>query len=302
MNIALLYTRLRAEERLLADAFALRGTNVDLLDAREIKFDLADPSPWQRHSIVLDRCVSLTSSLTNVRILEHFGVRCVNSALTIELCSDKLRTTVSLIAAGVPVPRTLVASAPESALGAIETLGYPAVLKPTVGSWGRLVSRVNDRDAAEALVEHRDTLGSVNHHVYYIQEHIHKPGRDIRVFVVGGTAIAAITRTSSHWVTNTARGAVAAGHTISPELRDLCERAAAAVHADICAIDVLECPRRGLLVNEINHSMEFRNSITTSGVDIPGLVADYVLALVRGDTAAHAATSTVAHVPAGVPA
>lgn len=289
MHIALLHTRVRAEERLLADAFALRGAAVDLIDAREIQFDCGEPSAWRRYALVLDRCVSLTASLTSVRILEHFGVRCVNSAQAVEVCSDKLRTTLALMSAGVPVPRTMVANAAESALGAIGAMGYPAVLKPTVGSWGRLVSRVNDRDAAEALVEHRDALGSANHQVYYVQEHIDKPGRDIRVFVVGGVAIAAITRSSAHWVTNTARGAVAAGLAISPELRELCQRAAAAVRADICAIDVLECPRRGLLVNEINHSMEFRNSISTSGVDIPGLVVDHVLALARGEGAEGAA-------------
>lgn len=285
MRVALLYTRLRTEERMLADAFALRGIEADLLDAREVRFDVT-PAPhdahrWSEYAVVVDRCVSLTSAITNVRVLEHLGVRCVNSSLAVELCSDKLRTTLALHAAGIPVPRTMVATSPEGALDAIEAIGYPAVLKPTIGSWGRLVSRVNDRDAAEAIVEHRDTLGSVQQHVYYVQEHIRKPGRDIRVFVVGGRAIAAITRTSEHWVTNTARGAVAAGLSISSDLRDLCERSVASVHADICAIDVLECPDRGYLVNEINHSMEFRNSVTTSGVDIPGLVADHVIEIAR---------------------
>lgn len=281
MRIAMLHTRVRTEERMLADAFAGLGVEADLIDAREVVFDLADGARWRGYGAVLDRCISLTASLTNVRILEHFGVRCVNSAQAIEVCSDKLRTTLALLGAGIPSPRTLVGTSPESALAAVEQLGYPAVLKPTIGSWGRLVCRVNDRDAAEAIIEHRDTLGSVQQHVYYVQEHIDKPGRDIRVFVVGGEAVAAITRTSEHWVTNTARGAVAAGLSLTAELRALCERAAACVGADVCAIDVLECPRRGMLVNEINHSMEFRNSVTTSGVDIPGLVARYVVRIVR---------------------
>jgi [lysine-biosynthesis-protein LysW]--L-2-aminoadipate ligase len=285
MRISLLYTRVRTEERLLADAFAARGVTVDLVDARNLRFDLdpngPDAARWRECDIVMERCVSLTSALTNVRVLEHFGVRCVNSGHAIETCSDKLRTTLALLSAGVPVPQTLVASSAEGAMDAIETMGYPCVLKPTVGSWGRLVSRINDKDAAEAIVEHRDTLGSVQQHVYYVQEHVNKPGRDIRVFVIGGRAIAGITRTSEHWVTNTARGAVAAGLALDTELRELCERAAASVAADICAIDVLECPRRGYLVNEINHSMEFRNSITTSGVDIPGLMAEHVMTLAR---------------------
>jgi len=220
-------------------------------------------------------------------MIEHLGLRCINPAAAIELCSDKLRTSLALEAASVPTPRTLVATSPESALEAIEMLDYPVVLKPTIGSWGRLVSRINDRDAAEAIIEHRDTLGSVNHHVYYVQEHIDKPGRDIRVFVVGGRAIAAITRTSQHWVTNTARGARAAGFAIPDSLADICIRAVESVQADVAAVDILECPRRGFLVNEINHSMEFRNSIETSGVDIPGCVAEYAISLASKKT--HAA-------------
>lgn len=277
MRIAILHTRLRIEERHLADALIARGATVDLIDLRDIVFDPRDASPWSECDLVLDRSLSLTSSLTAVRMLEHLGVPCMNSSQAIELCSDKLRTSLALEAANVPTPRTLVATSPEGALLAIERIGYPAVLKPTIGSWGRLVSRVNDRDAAEAIIEHRDTLGGVHHHVYYVQEHIDKPGRDIRVFVVGGRAIAGITRSSAHWVTNTARGATAAGLEVPPDLAQICVSAAACVHADICAIDILECPRRGYLVNEINHSMEFRNSIITSGVDIPGLVADHAL-------------------------
>jgi len=279
VRIALLHTRLRVEERLLADAFIARGVEPDLIDLRQCVFDLSDPSPWTGYDAVFDRSVSLTCSLTAVGVIESFGVRCINSGRTIEVCSDKLRTSAALIAAGIPTPRTIVATDPESALEAVERIGYPAVIKPTIGSWGRLLARVNDRDAAEAVLEHRATLGSVAHHVHYIQEHIEKPGRDIRVFVVGGEPIAAIARASAHWVTNTARGAQASGLAVTPDLADLARRASACVGADLCAIDILECPVRGPLVSEINHSMEFRNSIDTTGVDIPGLVADHTLAI-----------------------
>lgn len=281
MRIAITHTRVRTEERLLAEALAGRGHAPDLIDLREVVFDLSNPGRWKDYDIVLDRCVSLSTSLTAVRLLEHYGVRCINTAQAIDWCSDKLRTSLALEAAGLPTPRVLVGTSPESALAAIEQVGYPAVLKPTIGSWGRLVSRVNDRDAAEAIVEHRDTLGSVAHHIYYVQEHVDKPGRDIRVFVVGGEAIAGITRTSAHWVTNTARGGQAAGLALASDLKSLCERAAQCVGADVCAIDILECPKRGFLVNEINHSMEFRNSIDTSGVDIPGAVAEHAIRVAR---------------------
>ncbi len=276
MRIALTYTRLRTEERLLLDAFEVEGIRAVPIDLRTVVFDPADASDWDEYDAVLDRSVSLTNSLTAVRLLESYGLRCINSLRAIETCSDKLATTIELIRAGVPTPGVRVATASESGLAAVEQIGYPAVLKPTIGSWGRLVARVNDRDAAEAILEHRETLGSAQQGVFYVQEHIDKPGRDIRVFVVGGEAIAAISRSSAHWVTNTSRGATAAGLEMTDELRDLCVRAAEAVSGDIVAIDVLECPRRGLLVNEINHSMEFRNSIATSGVNIPQLVVRQV--------------------------
>ncbi len=287
MRIAMTYTRLRTEERLLLDAFAAAGVDVTPIDLRDVVFDPSSVGEWSAYDAVLERSVSLTAGLTAARVLESVGLRCVNPSRAIEVCSDKMMTTLALLRAGVATPAVRVATAGESALRAVEAIGYPAVLKPTVGSWGRLVARVNDRDAAEAVIEHRETLGSAQQGVFYVQEHVDKPGRDIRVFVVGGSAVAAIVRTSEHWVTNTARGATAAGLSISDALRDPCERAVAAVGADVAAVDVLECPRRGLLVNEINHSMEFRNSIATTGVDIPGLVARHVarVARERRDTA-----------------
>ena len=207
MRIAMLYTRLRAEEQLLLDAFRDAGIAAEAIDTRTVAQGLDEPGPWLGFDAVFDRSLSLTASLTIGRVLEAWGVRCVNPIATVEACSDKLRTSLELVRRGVPTPRVRVATSPGAALAAIEAMGYPVVLKPTIGSWGRLVARVNDRDAAEALIEHRDTLGSVQHGVFYIQEHIDKPGRDIRVFVIGGEPVAAITRTSDHWVTNTARGA-----------------------------------------------------------------------------------------------
>jgi len=282
MRIAMTYTRLRAEERQLLDAFEGIGAPAAPIDLRTAVFDPADPCGWTRYDVALDRSVSLMNARTASRILEGFGIRSVNSAQSIETCSDKLATTIALIRAGVPTPRVRIATTADSGLDAVESLGYPAVLKPTVGSWGRLAARVNDRDAAEAVLEHRETLGSVHQGPFYVQEHIDKPGRDIRVFVVGGEPIAAIARRSEHWVTNTARGAVAEAWALSDRSRDVAAAAAAAVGAEIAAVDLLECPRRGLLVNEVNHSVEFRNSVEPTGVDIAERIARYVVGVAEG--------------------
>jgi len=279
MRIAMLYTRLRVEERLLIDAFDEASVGVDLIDTRSLVLDPADPGRWTGYDAVLDRSLSLTASLTIGVVLESFGVRVINPTSVTAICSDKLRTTLALERAGIATPGVRVALDQDSALDAIEEIGYPAVLKPTIGSWGRLVARLNDRDGAEAVIEHRAVLGSAQQGVYYVQEHIEKPDRDIRVFVVNHEPVAAIVRMSEHWVTNTARGATAANFELSTEAADLAIRSSRAVGADLVAVDLLECPERGLLVNELNHSMEFRNSVETTGVDIPGIVARRVIAI-----------------------
>ena len=179
--------------------------------------------------MVLERSVSAARGIYALRILEARGYRTVNRYATAATCWDKLMTTAALAEAGVPQPRINVAFTPESALAAIEQFGYPVVLKPVVGSWGRLLSKINDRDAAETVLEHKDVLGSYQHSIYYIQEYIQKPGRDIRAFVIGDQTICAIYRASEHWITNTARGGQASNCPVTPELHDICQRSARAV-------------------------------------------------------------------------
>lgn len=287
MRIGLLCSRIRVEERLLIDEFERRSIDHDIIDVRTIVFDVHEGAllPGGRriedYDVFFERCISQTQATAAARLVAARGVPCINHASVIETCGDKLQTSIALVASGVPTPRVKVALEPESALDAIEQNGYPAVLKPTVGSWGRLLARINDRDAAEAIVEHKSTLGSVQHSVFYIQEHVDKPGRDLRVFMVGDEPIAAIARASEHWITNTARGGSASRYEIGSECADLCRRAARAVASNtgggaILAIDLLEDSEGRLLVSEVNHTMEFRNSIEPTGVDIPGRMIDFV--------------------------
>src|SRR5437588_12379667 len=149
-----------------------------------------------------------------------------NAPAVTATCNDKLLTTLALLRANVPTPRTMLAFAEQTAIRGIEELGYPVVLKPVTGSWGRLLARINDRDAAEAVIEHQETLGSYQHHIHYVQEYIDKPQRDIRAFVVGDRTICAIYRTSEHWVTNTARASVASTCPVTPGRKGLSVQAA----------------------------------------------------------------------------
>ncbi len=278
--VGVLLSRVRVEEKLLLEAFERRGVRTKLLDDREIVLRL-DERPELGVDVVLERCIQHSRALYALAVLETHGIPTVNSFEVADVCGNKLLTTMRLIRDGVPSPRTRLAFTPESALVAVEELGYPAVLKPLVGSWGRLISKVNDRDAAESILEHKDVLGTYMHSIYYVQEYVDKPGRDIRAFVVGDETIAAIYRASPHWITNTARGGQATNCPVTPALDDLCVRAARAVGGGVVAVDVLESAG-GLLVNEVNYTMEFRNSIDTTGVDIPARVVDHVLGVAAG--------------------
>ncbi len=259
-----------------------RGLDYERLDDRSISFDLENPAPWRAFDAVLERSISYNSGLYALRILNAFGVPTVNTAQVAEICVDKLTTSAMLAKAGAPQPKNVVAFTPEAALEAIEAFGYPVVLKPVVGSWGRLLAKINDRDAAEAVLEHKATLGSVQHSVFYIQEYIKKPGRDIRAIVVGDRVLTAIYRKSEHWITNTARGGEGELCPITPEIEALCLKATAAVGGGILAVDLIEHPERGYLVNEINHTMEFHTAQPISGVDIADEIVNYVIEVAKG--------------------
>jgi len=280
-RIAIVHGPLRVEERLLFAAFDARGIPVDRIDDRTIVLNPDSSPPNWRYDAVLARGVAQQRTFHTVTMLEALGVPTINASSTLEACNDKLRTSALLARAGIPQPRLQVAFTPESALVAIEEVGYPVVLKPAIGSWGRLLAKLNDREAAEAVLEHKQTLGSFHHGTFYIQEYIEKNGRDIRAFVIGDETIAAIYRSSCHWITNTARGGQASNCPVTPEIAEICARASRAVGGGILAVDLFEHPERGLLVNEVNATMEFRNSIDTTGVDIPGRIVDYVVATAR---------------------
>lgn len=278
MRVGILCSRVRVEEKLLSQALQSRGARVEWIDDEAVVF--RPPTVLAEYDGILIRSLSHSRALYASRLLAGGGMPVVNPPAVIAVCGDKLLTTLALVQHGVPTPQVRVAFSPEAALQAIEELGYPVVLKPLNGSWGRLQAKLNDRDAAEAILEHKQTLGGYLHSIFYIQEYVDKPGRDIRSFVVGGETVAAIYRNSSHWITNTARGAQASNCPITPEIDRVSRAAAEAVGGGVVAVDILEASDGRLLVSEVNHTPEFRNSIAPTGVDIPGRIADYVLEVI----------------------
>ncbi len=280
-RIGVLYSRLRVEEKWIFAALERRGVDYERLDDREVHFDLQHPGNWLAFDAVLERSVSYYSGLYALRTLEGWGIPTVNTARVAEICGDKWNTSVALERAGVPQPRVRLAFSTEAALQAMEEMGYPLVLKPVIGSWGRLLAKVNDREAAEAILEHKATLGSAQHSIFYIQEYIPKPNRDIRAIVVGDRVLAAIYRNAEHWITNTARGGHGTLCPITPEIEELCLRAAQAVGGGVLGIDLVEHPERGLLVNEVNHTTEFHTLQPLSGIDVADEIVAYTLEVAR---------------------
>lgn len=278
MKVGFLHSLIRRDEKLLLRELRQRSSvDLTLLDDRRLVFDL-DSAPAV--DVVLERCINHSRAMHALRLFESAGVTCVNAYEVARRCGDKILTATALAESGVPQPETRIAFTEASALDAIEELGYPVVLKPAVGSWGRLLSKINDREAAETVLEHKAVLGTYHHSIFFVQKYVEKNGRDIRSFVVGDECVAAIYRSSDHWITNTARGARASNCPVTPEVADISLRAAESVGSGVLAVDLFET-EDGLLANEVNYTMEFKNSIDVTGVDIPERIVSYVLEAVR---------------------
>ena len=290
-RIGLLHERLRVEEKRLSEALAARGATVVPLGLDGVAFDLHGHG-YDGLDLVIERCQDYTLAQTALRVLEHLGVPTINRPATVDLCGNKVLMSAALVRAGVPTPRVEVALATDAALAAVERLGYPAVLKPLVGGDARLLALVEDREAAEAVLEHKAMLGTDRHHVYYVQEYVRKPGRDIRVLVAGDEPFVAEYRVSGQWVTSRDRKAQHQPCPLTPELAELARRAAGAVGGGLLEIDLFE-GERGLLVNEVSTITQYRSFETTGGVDVAGTLADYALTLAeRGARSAERGTGT----------
>jgi [lysine-biosynthesis-protein LysW]--L-2-aminoadipate ligase len=280
-SIGLLYDMIRWEEKALIKAANDKGIHITPIDTDNIFLSIKTDGNPDFGDIILQRCVSYYRALHLTAILQGKGKLVINPLNVALTCGNKLLTTLALTKAKVPTPKTVVAFSSESALNALDTVGYPAVLKPVTGSWGRLVALLNDKESAEAIMEDRSYMFPL-YQIFYIQAKVNRPPRDIRSVVVGDKVIAAIYRYSApgQWKTNTALGGKAVACPITSELEEVSLRAAKAVGGGVLGIDCMESPE-GLLVHEINNSVEFKNTVPTTGVDIQGLIIDYAVNLAK---------------------
>lgn len=278
LRLGLFFTIIRPEEKAILAAAEARGVAVERWDDGEVTFGLDRPAHLP--DVMLNRSVSHSRAVYATRCFAHYGVPTVNDPEVVDLAGDKVRTSLRLAERGIPTPRTVVALSAEAAKKAIAEIGYPAVLKPAVGSWGRLMAKVDGPEAAEQILEHKEALASPVHSIFYVQEFVPKPDRDLRVFVVGDSVVAAMYRRSTDWRTNAARGAVAEPAPLTPELTDLSLRAAEAVGGGVLAVDLMESPG-GLVVHEVNPTPEFKTLAAATGVDVAGAIVDYTVGVGR---------------------
>ena len=274
MKIGILFSKIRVEEKLLIEEMKRRrNVTLKLIDSRKL---IINPEDNLGIDVLLDREIASSKALHVVEMLKNSTVRCINSYDVIRICGDKVFTSRWLSKKGVPTPRIKVAFTKESALEAIEEMGYPVVLKPVDGSWGRLIAKIENKNSALAILEHKSYLSSFYHSIFYLQEYINKPDRDIRVLMIDDEPICASYRKSSDWLTNVSKGATTEECIITPELEKISIMASRAVGGGALAIDIMETSD-GFTVNEINCSMEFKGSMHAVKTNIPAIIVDYCL-------------------------
>lgn len=288
MRVGILYSRIRKDEKLLLNELRERGHEVEKIDVRKERFGLeSTTAAGDDLDIVVDRCLSTSRSLYATRFLDSYGVPVVNAPETGDVCADKAKNSLALAEADIPTPATEVAFTTDAALEAIESFGYPCVLKPVTGSWGRLMAKIDSRNAAEAILEHKETLGHYEHKVFYVQEFVDKPGRDVRVLAVDGEPIAAMTRSSDHWLTNAAKGGETESFDLDERATELVEKASDAVGGGMLGVDLMEVgvgadadaaegAADDYTVHEVNHTVEFKALDAATDVDVPARVVDWL--------------------------
>jgi [lysine-biosynthesis-protein LysW]--L-2-aminoadipate ligase len=278
-SLAILYDSIRWEEKALYEAAKKKGSDVENLDCKNLAINLNERNSKYAHRTVLQRCVSYFKNVHSTAALEGLGARVINPLQAAVMCGNKLYSHMLLEKAGVKTPRAFSAFSLEGALSALDEMGYPAVIKPTVGSWGRLIALLRDKESAAAILEDREHMFPI-YQIYYFEELVERPPRDIRAIVVGDKVAAAIYRYSGQgeWKTNMALGGRAELCPVTKDLEDICLKATRALGAQIVGVDLMESKDQGLMVHEVNNTTEFKNTVRVTGVDIPGLMIEYAMA------------------------
>ena len=277
-SLTLLYDTIRWEEKAIYEAAKKKGIELKKIDCKDLVIDLNTSNSEFSNQIIIQRCVSYFKSLHSTAALEGLGAKVINPLNTAINCGNKLFTHMLMNKNGIKTPKVLTAFSSESALSALNDFGYPVIIKPTIGSWGRLIALLRDKEAAKAVFEDREHMFPL-YQIYYLEEFVSRPPRDIRAIVVGDSVVAAIYRYSEkdEWKTNMALGGRAENCPITNELEDICIKSSQAVGGKIVGVDLMESSKDGLLVHEVNNTTEFKNTVRITGVNIQDIIVDYSL-------------------------
>ena len=282
-KVCIVYDRLRTEEKMLQKEATDLGHDAVMLDAKisQVNTD-SKKEDYDFGDIVLERCVSYFRGLHFTASLEFMDVPVLNKFDVANICGNKMFMTLLLKKNNIPTPKTYFSFSSEAAAENLEKVGYPLVIKPVIGSWGRGVMPIKDKDTMEAIFEIRDITDSPHDRIYYLQELIKRPPRDIRVITVGDEPIAAMYRKSSGgFKTNIALGADPEICEITKEMEDMAVKASKAMGGGILGIDMMEDEQRGLVVHEVNNTVEFKGLARVAKRNIPKEMIEFALNYVR---------------------
>ena len=278
-KICIVFDRLRTEEKLLQKEAENLGYETSMIDAKITSFNTdSKRKDFEFGDVVLERCISYYRGLHFTACLEFLDIPVINKFDVANTCGNKMITSMLLKKNNIPTPKTYFSFSAETALENFEKIGYPLVIKPIIGSWGRSVMPIKDKDTAEAVIENRQVTDGPQDRIYYLQEMVDRPPRDIRVITVGDQAVSAMYRKSSGgFKTNIALGADPELCEITKEIEDLCEKASKAVGGGILGIDLMEDKEKGLVVHEVNNTVEFKGLVKVSEKNIPKEMIDYAV-------------------------
>jgi [lysine-biosynthesis-protein LysW]--L-2-aminoadipate ligase len=277
-SLYILFDNIRWEEKSIIERAKRSDIDLKPIDCKDLVLFLNEDSRKFEDKVILQRCISYFRSLHSTAGLEGLGARMINSLYTSFMCGNKLISHIELQKNGIQTPTAMCAFNTNSSLEGIKKFGYPVVIKPTVGSWGRLIGLLNDEEAVKTVLEDREHMFPI-YHINYFEEFIKRPPRDIRAIVIGDKVVAAIYRYSGNneWKTNMALGGHASPCPITTELEDICVNSSRIFKGDIVGVDLMESEKYGLVVHEVNNTTEFKNTVRATGVDIPGLILDYMV-------------------------
>ena len=280
VRICIIYDKLRFEEKKIYNDIQRKGLDATLVDGKSLIFDTESSKSDSRFGdIILQRVISYNRGLHLTYCLEQIGLPVVNSFSVSEICGNKLITSLILKKNNVPTPKTTFAFSTESARECMKKLGYPLVVKPIIGSWGRGVYQIKDQSMADMMLDSRQENDNSFSRIYYLQELIDRPSRDIRCIVIGDQIVASVFRYSSEneWRTNVAVGGRTEMAPLTSELKEIVLKASNAVGGGILGVDLMEDKERGYLVHEVNNTVEFRGASAVCKSDIAGAMTDYLV-------------------------